>query len=633
MDTAGNLDGYSLGYFVGKKPYGYAIYSIESSSIREFVFCQDVENLYKELEDKAEECDNVDEDNLINGIVYEGGIDYCTFDKGGNKVEYVEESRLLSEDENFTEYSDSVDKILGSKYVLDENLYGGYISELCDSLNYWDVYNQNTFLGWNIVPDSGLAMITQNYSTNKLKKYCCGVNSMTGILNWMGYSSVDSIYNDLWNNAPVTDIKYNYNIEAYDGGVLPSALKSYVNKTYFSDISTEAYMDWDLTFSDITNHIGTTSAGERAPFYMSITINSFDDVTGEYRKDENGNNLVESHGVVGLSYIITKENNFVGIWNSWFIDPKDNETNEDNLIKNVDNNYAYRSIRYINYNDLINRDNVSIFGIMFKNVSSRNIKEVRTNYISGNEIELACIVPNGTKHVYFPTWTASSNGSDVAWHEGQIQTGNVATISIDLSTYNHASGLYVTHIYAYDNNMNQLACYKTLYNNIDSTISNVIIKNKTIKGYTLTCDLPTGVTKVAFPTWSLVNGQDDLVWYEGNVINCNEKIKGEVTIDVANHKNNGGIYVTHIYAYDKYNNIIAYDESGRATITDRKTITDVKVSNVTQNSYKVTCKIPTGTSYVWFPTWTSNNGQDDIIWYDAKLSAETAYLYNKQSKS
>lgn len=74
------------------------------------------------------------------------------------------------------------------------------------------------------------------------------------------------------------------------------------------------------------------------------------------------------------------------------------------------------------------------------------------------------------------------------------------------------------------------------------------------------------------------------------------------------------------------NNIISYDESGRATITDRKTITDVKVSNVTQNSYKVTCKIPTGTSYVWFPTWTSNNGQDDIIWYDAKLSAETAYL-------
>lgn len=69
LDTEGNLDGYSLGYYVGKEPYGYAIYSIESSSIREFVFYPGVENLYNELEDKAEYYNDVDEDDLINGIV------------------------------------------------------------------------------------------------------------------------------------------------------------------------------------------------------------------------------------------------------------------------------------------------------------------------------------------------------------------------------------------------------------------------------------------------------------------------------------------------------------------------------------------------------------------------------------
>lgn len=101
--------------------------------------------------------------------------------------------------------------------------------------------------------------------------------------------------------------------------------------------------------------------------------------------------------------------------------------------------------------------------------------------------------------------------------------------------------------------MNQLACYKTLYNNINSTISNIIIKNKIIKGYTLTCDLPTGVTKVAFPTWSLINGQDDLVWYDA-------KLSGEtayLTINKANHNNESGVYNTHIYAFNSKGEIIS----------------------------------------------------------------------------
>ena len=263
---------------------------------------------------------------------------------------------------------------------------------------------------------------------------------------------------------------------------------------------------------------------------------------------------------------------------------------------------------------------------MFKNVSSRNIKEVKTNSISGNEIELACIVPNGTKHVFFPTWTVAGNGTDVVWHSGNIQYGNVALVTIDLNTYNKASGYYATDIYAFDENMNQLACYGTVLNNIKSDISNVKTSNKTIKGYTITCNLPTGTERVVFPTWSSINDQDDLIWYDGNIKNNNGNLQGEITIDVANHKNDGGLYITHIYAYDKYNKLIASDVSGRATITDRKQITDAKITNVTSNSYRVTCKIPTGTSYVWFPTWTSNNGQDDIIWYDAKLSGETAYL-------
>ena len=68
----------------------------------------------------------------------------------------------------------------------------------------------------------------------------------------------------------------------------------------------------------------------------------------------------------------------------------------------------------------------------------------------------------------------------------------------------------------------------------------------------LTCYVPAGTTSVTFPTWSDKNGQDDLIWYNGNLNNG----VGSIRINIRNHKNDTGSYITHVYAYDKYNNLI-----------------------------------------------------------------------------
>ncbi|MEQ3216427.1 leucine-rich repeat protein [Hominifimenecus microfluidus] len=49
--------------------------------------------------------------------------------------------------------------------------------------------------------------------------------------------------------------------------------------------------------------------------------------------------------------------------------------------------------------------------------------------------------------------------------------------------------------------------------------------------------------------------------------------------------------------------------------TTAPVITDCKVSNITSSGYTVTCKVTdnTGVDRVQFPTWTENNGQDDIF--------------------
>lgn len=99
-------------------------------------------------------------------------------------------------------------------------------------------------------------------------------------------------------------------------------------------------------------------------------------------------------------------------------------------------------------------------------------------------------------------------------------------------------------------------------------ISNIAITNITSDGYTVSCDVTdnVGVTKVAFPTWTLAedeNGdpQDDLDkgnWPVSTAVTvnsgANETKTVSYTVRITDHNNESGIYRTHIYAYDAAGN-------------------------------------------------------------------------------
>ena len=62
-------------------------------------------------------------------------------------------------------------------------------------------------------------------------------------------------------------------------------------------------------------------------------------------------------------------------------------------------------------------------------------------------------------------------------------------------------------------------------------------------------------------------------------------------------------------------------------------VSNVKVSNITANGYDVTCNVSdnVGVTCVRFPTWTTNNGQDDLLWTEGTLSGNTASFHVKRS--
>ena len=95
------------------------------------------------------------------------------------------------------------------------------------------------------------------------------------------------------------------------------------------------------------------------------------------------------------------------------------------------------------------------------------------------------------------------------------------------------------------------------YDDKAPVISNAKISNVTAAGYTVTCKVTdnAGVTKVAFPTWTLLNDQDDLPKnWDTTQLGTKSGDTYTFQVKVSEHNNELGMYATHIYAYDAEGN-------------------------------------------------------------------------------
>lgn len=187
------------------------------------------------------------------------------------------------------------------------------------------------------------------------------------------------------------------------------------------------------------------------------------------------------------------------------------------------------------------------------------------------------------------------------------------------------TGRHKLDVYAVNVGSGSNVCLGSKFVNIQPTdsegpvISNVQVSNVTNTGYDVSCTVtdPSGVDRVQFPTWTTLNGQDDLLsdW------SVNSAARGTQNgntwtfhVNIADHNNEGGDYLTHIHAYDKYGNSTSSSAGVVSIDVEPPVIRDIQVSNVTSKGYDVSCTVTdnVGVNRVVFPTWTDQNGQDDV---------------------
>lgn len=246
--------------------------------------------------------------------------------------------------------------------------------------------------------------------------------------------------------------------------------------------------------------------------------------------------------------------------------------------------------------------------------------------------------PNGVETVSVPIWSEINGQDDIIWYTANRQNNGTYTVNVKASAHKNSTGLYNIHLYYVQKDgqltgvggtTTQVFIGKTpeqLKPKASFAIENNNAKAGTFDAVITNISAPLGVKEVLVPSWSLENGQDDLIWHKAT-----KQTDGSyrVTIKASEHKGTKGNYRADAYIVDNSNNrhyiaekVVAVDyarPSGLLTIENNNTAAgtfDAVVRNIVA---------PTGLKEVLVPSWSLAGGQDDLIWHKATRQADGSY--------
>ena len=244
--------------------------------------------------------------------------------------------------------------------------------------------------------------------------------------------------------------------------------------------------------------------------------------------------------------------------------------------------------------------------------------------------------PDGVREVKLPTWSNVDGQDDIIWYTAKKQADGTYKTTVKVSDHKYSTGLYNVHLYYIQDNGKIVGVAGTqVIVSLARAKGNITIANNNPNTGTFDVIVsgvssPYGVREVKLPTWSNVNGQDDIIWYTAT-----RQTNGtyKAFIKASDHKNSTGLYYIHLYYVQNNGTLIGVGgtstnvtisaenlkPTGKITIQNNNPKTgtfDVVVSNVSS---------PYGVREVKLPTWSSVNGQDDIIWYTAAKRSDGTY--------
>ena len=226
--------------------------------------------------------------------------------------------------------------------------------------------------------------------------------------------------------------------------------------------------------------------------------------------------------------------------------------------------------------------------------------------------------------IYLAAWSEANGQDDLVWYPAEKQADGTWACTVDLANHN-STGKYLIHVYEKKNDTMEKIASTTA--NVEKLPPHITAQvSADCRTMSLVVTGVDGYDQVYLPTWSVMNGQDDIVWYPAE-----KQADGTwaYTVDLRKH-HTAGQYMIHVYGRNEQSgelhlltNTTAYVK--HAVFPDEPYVT-VELS-ADCRTMKLTVQNAAKYERVYLPVWSAENDQDDLVWYAAERTKAGLWVY------
>lgn len=246
--------------------------------------------------------------------------------------------------------------------------------------------------------------------------------------------------------------------------------------------------------------------------------------------------------------------------------------------------------------------------------------------LDGTQKRFECTVTTSDySDMEIAVWSDANGQDDLVWYTAQ-KDGDTYRINVEIKT--HATvGLYYAHAYGKDKDGTTRMVSGTTFQ-VDAPAAGKVTTETTENGFQVKISeitSPSGIEKVKAAVW-VKEDQSDLIWTTLSPTN------GAYVIDVdaKDHQKIMGQYYVHVYAVDG-NGINSFcagvARKVQTSVGSMKTTVSEDGCDILLSD--VTCVFDNRVSIA---VWSKKDGQDDLVWYDAKKDGRNYSVSIPQDK-
>ena len=247
--------------------------------------------------------------------------------------------------------------------------------------------------------------------------------------------------------------------------------------------------------------------------------------------------------------------------------------------------------------------------------------------------------PYGVKEVRLPTWSSDKGQDDLIWYTAVKQADGTYRATVKAVNHKKSTGEYNVHLY-YIQDDGQLVGVGGTRTTVSLSQPKGTLKIENNDPATGSFDVvvsnvsnPFGVKEVKLPTWSNDKGQDDLVWH--TAIKQSDGTY-RARIQARDHKYSLGDYTVHLYYIQDDGQLVGVAGTQFSLAAKPKGSLKIENNNPNTGSFDVVVSdvvSPFGVKSVHLPIWSSDKGQDDIVWYTATKQSDGTYRASIQARN